>query len=176
MQKWICLIALSLLIACIAPAVAVAATAGTGDMGKVRGTMAVTGSMDKGMDKDMAKAKTDHFSGEVTKVDDTSKTFFVKGAKGEKEFTWNDKTVMSPKGAKVDVGAKVTVLVRDGAAIKVIVHKNHKDGGGGCPVDEHPCGHNSCCQDHNDHKDGGGGCPVGEHHCGHNSCCPDKSR
>jgi hypothetical protein len=109
-------------------AAAFAATAPTGDMGKDKGTMASGDKMDKGMAK---PAKSEKTSGELTAVDDAAKKGTLKTAgKDSKEwsFTWDDKTAVSPKGAKLEVGGNVTVThAKDSdLATKILVHKAKK--------------------------------------------------
>ena len=93
------------------------AAAQTGAMGTESGSM--SGDMSKGdMAKPAAKthhaaAKTHSASGDVAAIDQTAKTMTVKGEKkGEWNFTWDDKTVISPKGktsADIVVGTDVKV-------------------------------------------------------------------
>jgi len=104
---------------------AMAATAPAADAPKDKGTAAA--STDAGMDKGMAKskAKWDHTMGEVTAVDATAKTMTVKAKAGDKNFKWDDKTVVTPKGSAPAVGDKVTVTTAKDSdmATKVAIHK-----------------------------------------------------
>ena len=105
---------------------AMAATAPAADAPKDKGTAAAT--TDSGMDKGMAKkstAKWDHTMGEVTAVDATAKTMTVKAKAGDKNFKWDDKTVVTPKGSAPAVGDKVTVTTAKDSdmATKVAIHK-----------------------------------------------------
>jgi hypothetical protein len=107
-----------------------AAEAPAGDMSKDKGTMSSDKGMAKGsMDKGMAKAKAEKTSGELTAVDDAAKKGTLKAKDGKEwSFTWDDKTVVSPKDAKMEVGGNVTVThAKDSdLATKVLVHKAKK--------------------------------------------------
>jgi hypothetical protein len=124
MRKTALLLA-GLLIFSTAAFAATAATGATGDMGK--GTTAATG--DKGMEKGKAMpGKTVSYSGETSNVKEADKTFTVTGKDGGKNFTWNDTTKVTPKGAKLEDGQNVTVRYSSGTqepylAKSVAVHK-----------------------------------------------------
>ena len=72
-------------------------------------------------------SKTATYKGEVNSVDESAKTFAVRGKGGDESFTFDDKTVVSPKGATFSVGDSVTVSYRtDGetkTATKITLHK-----------------------------------------------------
>jgi len=101
---------------------AMAATAPAADAPKDKGTAAAT--TDSGMAK-KSTAKWDHTMGEVTAVDATAKTMTVKAKSGDKNFKWDDKTVVTPKGSAPAVGDKVTVTTAKDSdmATKVAIHK-----------------------------------------------------
>jgi len=102
--------------------VAMAADAPAGDMAKDK--PAAADKMDKGMAK-KSTAKWDHTMGEVTAVDATAKTLTVKAKAGDKNFKWDDKTVVTPKGSTPAVGDHVTVTSAKDSdmATKVAIHK-----------------------------------------------------
>jgi hypothetical protein len=116
----------------VSAAAAMAATAPAGDMSKDKGTMAAPAGdakMDKGMDKGMAKAKAEKTTGELTAVDEAGKKGTLKAKDGKEwSFTWDDKTVVTPKGGTMAVGGTVTVThAKDSdVATKVQVHKAKK--------------------------------------------------
>jgi hypothetical protein len=119
----------------VSAAAAMAATAPAGDMSKDKGTMAAPAAdakmdkMDKKMDKGMAKAKAEKTVGELTAVDDAAKKGTLKAKDGKEwSFTWDDKTVVTPKGGTMAVGTTVTVThAKDSdVATKVLVHKAKK--------------------------------------------------
>src|SRR6202035_5570960 len=59
--------------------------------------------------KSSSHKKTPSATGEVTAYDATAKTIAVKGTKDSWTFSWDDKTVVTPKGSTPAVGDKVTV-------------------------------------------------------------------
>ncbi len=75
--------------------------------------------------KAMAPAKWDHTSGEVTAVDATAKTLTVKAKAGDKNFKWDDKTAVTPKGSAPAVGDHVTVTTAKDSdmATKIAIRK-----------------------------------------------------
>jgi hypothetical protein len=106
---------------------------GTGSMGSSSGSMSSSGDMSKSTTtkhKSMKKhttAKAHSVTGEVTAVDATAKTMTVHPKKGaDANLSWDDKTVMSPKGAEVKMGDKVTASYKMSGetkmATKVRVH------------------------------------------------------
>ena len=95
----------------LSAAAAMAAEAPATDTSKDKGTMAAPAG-DAKMDKKMKPAKSAKTAGELTAVDDAAKKATLKTAgKAGKEwsFTWDDKTVVTPKDAKLEVGGHVTV-------------------------------------------------------------------
>ena len=83
--------------------------------------------MDK-MEKGM-KAKTTKTAGELTAVDEAGKKGTLKGKDGKEwSFTWDDKTVVTPKGGAMTVGmmATVTHAADSDVAMKVQLHKAKK--------------------------------------------------
>jgi hypothetical protein len=79
-------------------------------------------------------AKAHSASGDVTAVDATAKTVTVKFKGPELTFTWDDKTIISPKGktsADVTVGSHVTVWYKTSGdtktATKITVHAPKAD-------------------------------------------------
>jgi len=70
-------------------------------------------------------AKWDHTSGEVTAVDATAKTLTVKAKAGDKNFKWDDKTAVTPKGSAPAVGDHVTVTTAKDSdmATKIAIRK-----------------------------------------------------
>jgi hypothetical protein len=102
-------------------AVAAAQTGSTGAMGTESGSMgsssgSMSGSSDMSKSTTMHKstkhhtaAKSHSVSGEVTAVDATAKTMTVKPKKGaDVNLSWNDKTVVTPKGQDVKQGDMVS--------------------------------------------------------------------
>jgi len=75
--------------------------------------------------KAKAPAKWDHTSCEVTAVDATAKTLTVKAKAGDKNFKWDDKTAVTPKGSSPDVGDHVTVTTAKDSdmATKIAIRK-----------------------------------------------------
>jgi hypothetical protein len=72
-------------------------------------------------------AKAHSMTGEVTAVDATAKTMTVKAKSGDVNLTFDDKTVLTPKGQEIKVGDKVTVWYKTSGdtklATKVSIHK-----------------------------------------------------
>ncbi len=111
------------------------AAAQTGTMGTDSGAMG-TSSSDMSMSHGTMAKKSKHHStkahsatGEVTAVDATAKTMTVKAKSGDMNFSWNDKTTISPKSktaADITMGTKVTVSYKTMGdtkmASKVTIH------------------------------------------------------
>lgn len=79
-------------------------------------------------------AKAHSASGDVTAVDATAKTVTVKAKSGDMNFSWDDKTTISPKGktsADVTVGSHVTVWYKTSGdtkmATKISIHAPKAD-------------------------------------------------
>jgi len=84
-----------------------------------------TGTTNTTKAKAKAPAKWDHTSGEVTAVDATAKTLTVKAKAGDKNFKWDDKTAVTPKGSSPAVGDHVTVTTAKDSdmATKIAIRK-----------------------------------------------------
>jgi hypothetical protein len=106
---------------------------GTGSTsGSTSGTMSHDSSMAKkpATKHHKAKAAKSHSArGSVTAVDATAKTMTVKAKSGDMSFSWDDKTIISPKGktaADITVGTDVTVAYKTSGdtkmATKVTIH------------------------------------------------------
>jgi GH35 family endo-1,4-beta-xylanase len=81
------------------------------DTSKDKGTTTTTTTMEKMEKKTTVKpAKSEKAVGELTAVDDAGKKGTLKTKAGKEwSFTWDDKTVVTPKDAKLEVGGHVTV-------------------------------------------------------------------
>lgn len=105
---------------------------GTGSMGSSSGSMSSSGDMSKSTTakhKSTKKhtAKTHSVTGEVTAVDATAKTMTVHPKKGaDANLSWNDKTVVTPKGQDIKQGDTVTASYKMSGetkmATKVRIH------------------------------------------------------
>jgi hypothetical protein len=104
----------------------------SGSMGSSSGTMSKT-TMHKSTKKHAAK--THSVSGEVTAVDATAKTMTVHPKKGaDANLSWDDKTVVTPKGQDIKMGDMVKASYKMSGETKMATHVTIKPAKAAAPA------------------------------------------